>query len=165
MNESDHIYTPPQIAPVSALPPDVVNYLDGTDLLAKDQALRLATVDAAGWPHASLLSAGEAVALPPGRIRFVIFQQSTTADNLRRDGRLALTLSFDGGLHELRMRARPLVGAPTDLPLAFFEAELESARFHRASYATVTTGVCFSLHAPDAVLPRWQKQIAALRAA
>jgi hypothetical protein len=29
----------------------------------------------------------------------------------------------------------------------------------------VTGGVTFSLHDPQAVLPRWQRQIAALRAA
>jgi hypothetical protein len=33
----------------------VARYLDGTGLLAT-QALRLSTVDAAGWPHAALLS-------------------------------------------------------------------------------------------------------------
>jgi hypothetical protein len=33
----------------------VARYLDGTGLLAA-QALRLSTVDAAGWPHAALLS-------------------------------------------------------------------------------------------------------------
>jgi hypothetical protein len=82
-----------------------------------------------------------------------------------RKGRLALTLSLDGGMHELRMRARPLASPNPDLPLAFFEATLESVRFHKAPYATVTSGVSFALHEPDAVLPRWQRQIAALRAA
>lgn len=165
MNEAEHRYTPPQVAAATVLPASFVDFLDGTDLPAKTQALRLATVDAAGWPHASLLSAGEAVALPPKHIRFVVFPQSTTAENLRRDGRLVLTLSFDGGMHELRMRARPFAAAPQDVPLAFFEAELENARVHKAPYATVTTGVTFALHAPETVLPRWQRQIAALRAA
>ncbi len=165
MSEAEHRYTPPEIAATKSLPPGVVEFLDGTDLLVKTQALRLATVDATGWPHASLLSAGEVLALPPQRIRFVIFSQSTTASNLRHDGRLALTLSLDGGIHELRMRVRPLADAPRDAQLAFFEAELESARFHVAPYATVTSGVTFALHDPEAVLPRWRRQVAALRAA
>jgi hypothetical protein len=165
MSEAEHRYMPPEVAAMASLPAVIAQYLDGTDLRAKTQALRLSTVDTAGWPHASLLSAGEALALPPNCIRFAIFPQSTTAENLRRDGRLAFTLSLDGGMHELRMRARPLADPPRDVPLAFFEAALESARFHAAPYATVTSGVTFALHEPDAVLPRWQRQIAALRAA
>ena len=165
MSDAEHNYTPPEPGAANVLPASFVAFLDGTDLLAKTQALRLATVDAQGWPHASLLSAGDAVAMPSGTIRFAVFAQSTTAENLRRDGRLALTVSFDGGMQELRMRARPLAGAPLEVPLALFEAELESARLHKAPYAEVTTGVTFALHHPEAVLPRWQRQIAALRAA
>ena len=165
MSEAEHLYRPPETAPASVLPPGVSSMLDGSSLLTKTQALRIATVDPAGWPHASLLSAGDALALPPQRIRFAMFAQSVTAENLRRDGRLALTLSLDGGMHELRMRARPLAGPKADLPLAFFEAALESLRFHKAPYATVTSGVSFALHEPDSVLPRWQRQIDALRAA
>jgi hypothetical protein len=163
MSEAEHAYTPPQ--PTGAVPPDVTRYLDGTDLLAKTQALRLSTVDEAGWPHASLLSAGDMVALPSGHIRFALFPQSTAAANLARDGRLTLTLSLKGGMCELRLRARPLAQSSPDIPLACFEAEVETARVHVAPYAAVTSGVTFQLHEPGAVLPRWQRQIAALRAA
>jgi hypothetical protein len=55
------------------LPAQVAHYLDGNDLLAKTQSLRLSTVDAEGWPHALLLSAGDMLAAPSGRIRFVVF--------------------------------------------------------------------------------------------
>jgi hypothetical protein len=46
-----------------------------------------------------------------------------------------------------------------------FEAEVETTRTHVAPYAAVTSGITFALHEPQAVLPRWQRQIAALRAA
>jgi len=147
------------------VPAHVARYLDGTDLLAKTQALRLSTVDAAGWPHASLLSAGDMLAMPSGRIRFVIFPQSATAANLARDGRVTLTLSLGGGMCELRLRARRVANLSSEVPLACFEAELEAARVHVAAYAAVTSGITFELHEPQAVLPRWQRQIAALRAA
>ena len=93
MTEAAHAYTPPSVADEKAVPAQVARYLDGTDLLAKTQALRLSTVDAAGWPHASLLSAGDMLATPSGRIRFVVFPQSATSANLARDGRVTLTLS------------------------------------------------------------------------
>ena len=165
MREAEHEYTPPRAAAAATVPAEVARYLDGTDLLAKSQALRLSTVDAAGWPHASLLSAGDMLVLPSGLIRFVIFPQSATTANLIRDGRVTLTLSLDGGMCELRMRARRLMHSAPGVPLAFFEAEAESVRTHIAPYAAVTSGITFSLHEPQAVLPRWERQIAALRAA
>ena len=83
---------------------------------------------AQGWPHASLLSAGDMLAMPSGRIRFVVFAQSTTTANLMRDGRVTVTLSLDGGMCELRMKCRALAHASSDAPLAFFEAELVEVR-------------------------------------
>jgi Pyridoxamine 5'-phosphate oxidase len=167
MTEAAHAYTPPSVADEKAVAAQVARYLDGTDLLAKTQALRLSTVDASGWPHASLLSAGDMLAMPSGRIRFVIFPQSATTANLARDGRVTLTLSLGGGMCELRLRARRITNPSSEVvPLAFFEAELvEAARMHVAPYAAVTSGITFALHEPQAVLPRWQRQIGALRAA
>jgi hypothetical protein len=154
MREVDHHYTPAQEAASPALPSAVARYLDGADLLKKTQALRLSTIDAEGWPHAALLSAGDMVAMPNGRIRFALFKQSGTVANLARDGRLTLTLSLDGGMCELRMRAHRLNHSSPQVPLAFFEAEIEAVRNHGAPYATVTEGVTFSLHDSEAVLPR-----------
>jgi Pyridoxamine 5'-phosphate oxidase len=165
MSDAEHVYDPPQITTAKTLPPKVARYLDGTDLLAKTQALRLSTVDAAGWPHAALLSAGEMLAVNSERIRFVIFPQSATTANLARDGRLTITLSFDDGMCELRLRARRLAHSSSEVPLAFFEAEVEMARIHAVPYATLTSGITFALHEPQAVVSRWQRQIAAMRAA
>ena len=67
MNDAAHAYTPAETS--ATLPAQVARYLDGNDLLAKTQALRLSTVDAEGWPHASLLSAGDMLALSSGRRR------------------------------------------------------------------------------------------------
>jgi hypothetical protein len=163
MKEAAHNYVPPRIE--TAPPPSVAHYLDGTSLLQKKQALRLATIDPAGWPHAALLSAGDMLILPSGRLRFVIFPDATITANLMRDGRLIVSLALDEGIWEMRLRARRLANTSADVPLAFFDAELESAGLHRAPYAAVTSGITFALHEPDAVLPRWQRQIAALRAA
>jgi hypothetical protein len=165
MSEADHAYTPPDTSSEKAVPAEVARYLDGTDLLQKSQALRLSTIDIAGWPHASLLSAGDMVAMPSGRIRFVLFPQSATTANLVRDGRLTLSLALDGGMCELRLRAHRLAYSSPDVPLAFFEAEVETVRRHKAPYAAVTQGLTFALNDPHAVLPRWTRQIAALRAA
>ena len=95
MRETDHKYTPANVVS-RTLPAAVEHYLDGANLLQKMQALRLSTIDAEGWPHAALLSAGDMVAMPGGNIRFALFPQSGTVANLARDGRLTVTLSLDG---------------------------------------------------------------------
>jgi hypothetical protein len=165
MSDAAHTYVRPDTARTTTLPAQVAGYLDGTDLLAKTQALRISTVDAEGWPHASLLSAGDMLAMPSGRIRFVVFAQSTTTANLARDNRVTITLSLDGGMCELRMRCRRLAHASPDTPLALFEAEPVEVRMHKAPYATVSGGVTYVLHEPQSVLQRWQKQIDAMRQA
>jgi hypothetical protein len=165
MSNAAHAYTVPETNGSAELPAEVASYLDGNDLLAKTQALRLSTIDAEGWPHASLLSAGDMLALPSGRIRFVVFPQSTTTANMMREGRATVTLSVDGGMCELRMKCRRLANASSDIPLVFFEGELIKVRVHKAPYAAVSGGITFSLHEPQSVLPRWQKQIAAMKTA
>ncbi len=165
MSDAVHSYTQPDIASTTVLPSQVAQYLDGTNLLAKTQALRLSTVDPQGWPHASLLSVGDMLAMPSGRLRFAVFAQSTTTANLKRDGRVTVTLSLDGGICELRMKCRALSPAPSDALLAFFEAELVEVRAHQAPYAAVTGGVTFALHEPQSVLKRWQAQIDTMRPA
>jgi hypothetical protein len=165
MSDAAHTYIRPETANTTALPSQVAGYLDGTNLLAKTQALRISTVDAEGWPHASLLSAGDMLAMPSGRIRFVIFAQSATAANLVRDGRVTITLALDGGMCELRMRCRRLADSSPDAQLALFEAELVKVRIHKAPYATVSAGVTFVLHEPQSVLQRWQRQLDAMQEA
>ena len=162
MSDADEAYTAPSDAGLQ-LPPALQQYLDGSDLLQKTQALRLATVDAAGWPHAALLSAGEMLAVGPQRLRFALFGQSTTAGNLARDGRGALTLALERGLCELRLQVRRL--QPDAGPLALYEGTVVEVRLHAAPYADVSHGIVFELHQPESVLPRWQRQLAALRCA
>lgn len=160
---AEHRYTPPEASQATGLPEWLAGYLDGSGLLAKTQAVRISTVDAEGWPHATLLSAGDMVALSPDRLRLLTYPPSTTTANLARDGRLALTLSVEGGMGEVRLRARRLDPPPT-VDLAMFEATAVSVRFHRAPYADVTTGVTFAVHDPETVLQRWTRQIDAMRA-
>lgn len=165
MKHTEHHYTPPQSTGATLLPDALLRYLDGADLLHKTQALRVSTVDAVGWPHAALLSAGDALAVPPQRLRFVVFAQSATAANLARDSRVTLTLSLDRGMCELRMHARRLKNNGADAALAAFEAHVDDVRLHVAPYADVTTGITFQLHEPEAVRQRWERQLAALKSA
>jgi hypothetical protein len=93
----------------------------------------------------------------------LIFAESVTTRNLVRDGRVTATISFEGGMWELRFRAGRLTKPSPDDSLACFEATLETARFHSVPYASLTSGVTFALNDPEVVLSRWERQIRALR--
>lgn len=164
MSQTEHVYTPPRIKhnPKES-PEQVLNFLNGEDLLSKTQALRLSTVNADGWPHAALLSAGDMISVPNNKLRFVIFPHSETTINLRRDKRLTLSMSFDGKMCELRTHVHEYREGTKEVPLAFFEATVDEVRLHQASYADIVSGVCFKLHDPSEVNQRWQLQIAELR--
>jgi hypothetical protein len=164
MNSRQSIYTAPRVSATREVPASVKSYLNGEDLLEKQQAVRLSTVNADGWGNAAVLSAGEVLVLPDGRVRFAMYPQSNTAANLVRDGRVSLSLAVDGGICELRARARKFGDGTAAVPMALFEAEVEEVRQHSASYAQVTGGITFSLDDPAAAQIRWQQQIAALRA-
>jgi hypothetical protein len=141
-----------------------VGFFNGEDLLVKNQAIRLSTVDADGWSRVSLLSVGEIVFRPDEGFRFCVFQQSTTAANLARDGRATISMVLEGGLWELRLRVTACDRDMADPSHAFFKARIDSAHLHTARYADVTSGITFSLHEPSTVLTRWREQIKTLRA-
>jgi hypothetical protein len=164
MTSAPHVYEPPLVADAT-IPSAVANYLDGSDLLGKSQALRLSTVDADGWSHASLLSAGDMLAVGPDTIRFVVFGESVTTANLKRDGRLTVTMVVDGGMCELRLQVTELALSVDDVPLTCFEGRVESTRTHVANYAALTEGITFALADSSDVLARWERQIVALRSA
>jgi hypothetical protein len=164
MNAANHKYKPALVISPAEISAGVESFLNGEDLLAKTQAIRLSTVDADGWSRVSLLSVGEILFRPGEGFRFCVFQQSGTAANLERDGRVTISMALDRGMLELRARATACDREVAEASLAFFKAKIDSARLHAAPYAEVTSGVTFSLDEPSTVLPRWQKQVTTLRA-
>jgi hypothetical protein len=161
MEQSANTYMPPYES--TEMPEEILSYLNGEELLSKNQALRISTVNANGAPHAALLGAGDAIALPGGRLRFVLFSQSATAANILRDGHFTFTMVFNNGLTELRFCAKKLKEETLEVPLTFFEGHMTLVRRHKVPYANVITGVTFSLNDPQTILERWQRQIKALR--
>lgn len=128
------------------------------------QAIRLSSVGSNGWPYAAQLSVGEIIAVSPQQLRFAIWPGSTTTANLVRDGKMTLALVDDGAVVEIQALAQVRPETITDLHLAVFDAAVQQVVIHRAPYATVTSGVTFSLQDEAAAVARWQQQIAELKA-
>lgn len=147
------------------LPPALLALLDGS-LPASHlhQAIRLSSVGDNGWPYAAQLSLGEILGLTPRQLLFAIWPHSTTTQNLRRDGRITLALVLNDAVIEVQAQASARAETLTDLALAVFRAEVKQVIAHRAPYATVVSGLTFSLKDEAAALARWREQIAGLKA-
>lgn len=147
------------------LPSALLTLLDGSlPESHRHQAIRLSSVGENGWPYAAQLSLGEIIASSPNELLFAIWPESTTTRNLKRDGRITLALVLNDAVVEIQALAEPRPETLTDLKLAVFSAEIKQVIAHRAPYATVTSGLTFSLNDEAAALARWREQITALKA-
>ncbi|MEI2603576.1 pyridoxamine 5-phosphate oxidase [Erwinia aphidicola] len=147
------------------LPPALLTLLDGSlPASHRFQAIRLSSVGQNGWPYAAQLSLGEIIATSPTELLFAIWPHSTTTQNLRRDGKITLALVLNDAVIEIQALAVARPETLTDLALAVFRAEVKQVIAHRAPYATVVSGLTFSLKDEAAALARWREQIAGLKA-
>ena len=74
-----------------------------------EQVILLYTVDAQGWPHPAMLSYFEVAATDRSNLRLATYRNSNTSENMRRNGRVTLSLfdqriaySIKGTAQELR---------------------------------------------------------------
>lgn len=163
MQSTEKVYSPPK--KIDGLPPELFRQFDGDHLEQRmAEAIRLSTVGEDGWPHAAQLSVGECLAVTPHKFLVAIWPHSNTTKNLRRDGRVTMSLVFDKALLEMRGRAELKAENQTEWHLTIFEIALESILEHRSNYADVISGVTFNLHEPEQTLARWREQVACLKA-
>lgn len=155
------------------LPPQVLEQLSGRDLQGCfGRVIPVVTVDAAGFPHPALLSFGEVVALDARRIGLATYADSTTTNNMRRNGRLTLLLLEPEGTYYIKGTVRERPGGLTAFPdLAHLEMRVEqvledAARSEVEGEARITSGIRFGA-GPDgqALLKQWEALVAALRRA
>src|SRR5258708_7689403 len=90
------------------MPEAVLRALDGHDLPGHvGLTFPLLTVDASGWPHVALLSAGEVLAVGESELRLALWPGSETTANLTRDGRGTLMVIAGAAAFYLELEARP----------------------------------------------------------
>ncbi len=156
----------------SMLPAPLLERLRATDLAGRvGIAVVIVTVDDAGWPHPAMLSYGELLAVDARRIRLATHGASSTAENLRRRGRVTLCFVEAGMAYYVKAAAAELprrsVKGLSDL--ARFEATVETvlmdaARADSEPGATLVDGVRFSPGRPlPAVLLDWHAVLDGLK--
>jgi hypothetical protein len=140
--------------------------LDGRHIASKmGTAFECLSATDAGWPYAAMVSIGELLAVGPSSMRLAIWSSSTTAGNLQRDRRCVLSLVHAGISFQIRCAAFPVgeLSQNEEPDLAIFELSVVDILEDQASYATLTSGITYALHQPDAVLERWTRTIQTLR--
>ena len=155
---------PRSLAP--ELPASVLDLFSGQDLHTRvGLTVQLLTTDEAGWPHMAMLSVGELVADNARRLRAALWLTSSSTRNLEREHRALLAIVHDGAGYYVRLTARrgPDLDMGDDGRLATVALDIEDVQEDVVNYATLTSGIGFTLHQPDQVLARWQRTIAALR--
>lgn len=75
------------------LPDDLYRRLDGSELqVCAEKAILICTVDPNGWPHPAMLSYFEVVAKDECNLRLATYKDSSTTNNMRRNGKLSLLI-------------------------------------------------------------------------
>ncbi len=77
----------------AGLPDDLYKRLLGNDLeQSAEKVILLATVDEGGWPHPAMLSYFEVAARDRRNIRMATYKNSSTTENMRRNGKATISI-------------------------------------------------------------------------
>jgi hypothetical protein len=130
------------------LPEDLYERLSGNNLEAYTKtAILVSTVDTGGWPHPAILSYFEVIAKDQVNVVLAIYRDSTTAANIRRDGKLTMCIIDERIAYYIKGTAQEIVPRMSSMP---FNAKLNlrveqvlsdeaNEEFEKGAY--ITTGI------------------------
>ncbi len=120
--------------------------LKGEDVASQmGKAIVLVTVDGQGWAHPAMLSYYEIVAKDRSKINLAIGKISTTAENLRRTGKITLLITDRGMNYYLKGKAREIKESMVGVPfMSLFRVDIEQLLEDQEPDAAITSGVTFS---------------------
>jgi hypothetical protein len=123
----------------------LLNRLSGRDIEPHEgKIIPIFTVDEAGWPHPALLSYYEIVAKSARNIDMALWKDSSTANNLRKTGKVTLMISDHGVNYYLKGSVgesqAEMTGAPA---VSRFRISLEQVIEDQEPNAEITTGLTY----------------------
>jgi hypothetical protein len=149
------------------LPADLVRTFDGTDPdVLVGVAYPLVTVDEAGNPRFSMLSAGELLAVSDRALRIAMWPDTRTGGNLASGREALLCVVAPGSVRYVRGSAVRLT-PPADAAVECFELTVSAVESDSHEGMPVATPITFDVVAPGPadVVAMWRAQLAALAAA
>ena len=127
------------------LTPALLERMGGAEIEANEgKIIPILTIDEAGWAHPALLSYYEIVAKSSATLDMALWKNSSTANNLRKSGKVTLMVSdrgvnyyLKGGVLDLHFAMR---GAA---PVSRFRVALEQVIEDQEPNAEITTGMTY----------------------
>jgi len=127
------------------LPSDLLQRLGGAEIEAHEgKIIPIFTIDEDGWAHPALLSYYEVIAKSPSTLDMALWKNSSTANNLRKTGKITLMLSdfktnyyLKGHVSELQYE---MTGAGA---VSRFRVALEQVIEDQEPNAEITTGLTY----------------------
>jgi hypothetical protein len=108
------------------------------------QIIPIFTIDGAGWAHPALLSYYEIVAKDASTLDMALWKDSSTAQNLRRGGKVTLMISDKGVNYYLKGSVHQLhYEMPGAAPVSRFRVALEQVIEDQEANAEITTGLTY----------------------
>jgi hypothetical protein len=119
--------------------------LNGQDVESHEgKIIPIFTIDESGWAHPALLSYYEVVAKDRFTLDMALWKESSTANNLRRSGKVTLLLSDTGMNYYLKGRVQQLEYEFKDAAaVSRFRITLEQVIEDQEPNAEITTGMTY----------------------
>jgi hypothetical protein len=132
------------------LPGALLRRLGGEEIEAHEgKIIPIFTIDEAGWAHPALLSYYEVVARDAGTLDMALWKSSSTANNLRKNGRITLMVSDQGVNYYLKGSVTQLQFEMSGAaPVSRFRVQLEQLIEDQEANAEITTGLTYKRLTP-----------------
>ena len=127
------------------LTPALLQRLGGAEIDSHEgKIIPIFTTDEAGWAHPALLSYYEIVAKNSSTVDMALWKTSSTANNLRRTGKVTLMLADKGVNYYLKGSVRELQYEMTGAaPVSRFRITLEQVIEDQEPNAEISTGLTY----------------------
>jgi hypothetical protein len=127
------------------LPSDLLQRLGGAEIEAHEgKIIPIFTIDEDGWAHPALLSYYEVIAKSPSTLDMALWKNSSTANNLRKTGKITLMLSDFKTNYYLKGRVGEVEYEMTGAaPVSRFRVALEQVIEDQEPNAEITTGLTY----------------------
>jgi hypothetical protein len=127
------------------LTPALLQRLSGSQVESHEgKIIPIFTIDQAGWAHPALLSYYEVVAKNPSTLDMALWKNGSTANNLRKTGKITLMVSDQGMNYYLKGSVRELQYEMTGAaPVSRFRIILDQVIEDQEPNAEITTGLTY----------------------
>lgn len=143
---------------IMELPSDVAQLLNGQDLEQKQHiVMTLHSITSEGYPHTSMLSVGEIIAINSKHLRLALWPRTTTTLSLESLKKANLVIVYNQKVCYLELDTIVLPKPEVEqYERVRFEAIIQTIKIDSAKYAEIKSGITVNMYNPNDVIERWK---------